>query len=331
MSYNSTWIKTENNKISFSQFKSCKEVNFYASIEILNEYGLDGGDITMREKGVAWNNFVNEQKEPEILLKEQGKKHEEMELISKKLESHSTQIDILANLTQELSVKFDKIDLYKQCNQEWNNYISEQESNEQYNITKIRKNSLSPNIPNHHQVGGGGYHDEEMTNLKSQVSIMNQKLDRALRQIQSMHEQMANNRSDYNYNNNNDQQQQQNENENHIIFGSHNVNHIENYQGQQTNNNNYNNMVMMKMKDDLKENHEQVQKWLINLNLEEYIDCFIKHGYEDLDAIQYLDMESLKKMGIDKVGHQKKLLMQKSIDLKDEDKDKKKHNIMQIK
>ena len=56
---------------------------------------------------------------------------------------------------------------------------------------------------------------------------------------------------------------------------------------------------------------QKLKAWLEDkVKLPEYYDLFIENGIEDLDTVKILTMEGLKGMGIDKVGHQMKMLSQ---------------------
>ena len=46
------------------------------------------------------------------------------------------------------------------------------------------------------------------------------------------------------------------------------------------------------------------------VGLGEYFDLFIASGIEDLSTASLLTMETIKGMGIDKIGHQMKILNQ---------------------
>eukprot|EP01083_Nonionella_stella_P050612 134585_1 len=55
--------------------------------------------------------------------------------------------------------------------------------------------------------------------------------------------------------------------------------------------------------------HEQVRDWLQNdVHLEQYYTLFIDNGFEDLESIKTIDMEILKMMKIEKIGHKMKIL-----------------------
>eukprot|EP01083_Nonionella_stella_P135603 412507_1 len=55
--------------------------------------------------------------------------------------------------------------------------------------------------------------------------------------------------------------------------------------------------------------HESVRKWLKNdVKLERYYGLFIENGFEDLESIQSLNMETLNMMQIGKIGHKMKIL-----------------------
>ena len=54
---------------------------------------------------------------------------------------------------------------------------------------------------------------------------------------------------------------------------------------------------------------ERVQKWLEErVKLPQYYELFINQGFEDLDSIRDITKEDLNQMGIDKIGHQRKIL-----------------------
>ena len=61
--------------------------------------------------------------------------------------------------------------------------------------------------------------------------------------------------------------------------------------------------------DDRGGHHDVVRKWLNDVvELPEYYDIFIEHGFDDMRLIKNVTNEDLKEIGIDKLGHRKKLL-----------------------
>ena len=58
-------------------------------------------------------------------------------------------------------------------------------------------------------------------------------------------------------------------------------------------------------------NHENLKSWLKNkVQLPQYFDVFISNGIEDLQTASLLTMNAIKSIGIDKIGHQMKILNQ---------------------
>ena len=54
---------------------------------------------------------------------------------------------------------------------------------------------------------------------------------------------------------------------------------------------------------------EELREWLKDVvKLPQYFQVFIENGIEDLDTVAALDKDTLKQIGIDKVGHQLKIL-----------------------
>ena len=54
---------------------------------------------------------------------------------------------------------------------------------------------------------------------------------------------------------------------------------------------------------------ERVQKWLKEVvKLPEYSQLLIQQGFDELDCIRDVTKEDLESMGIDKVGHQRRIL-----------------------
>ena len=63
--------------------------------------------------------------------------------------------------------------------------------------------------------------------------------------------------------------------------------------------------------DDTKQEQQKLKAWLENtVCLGQYFDVFIENGVEDLDTVKLLTMNEIKGMGVDKIGHQMKLLHQ---------------------
>ena len=57
------------------------------------------------------------------------------------------------------------------------------------------------------------------------------------------------------------------------------------------------------------QNKNELKQWLVNIvQLPEYYDVFIYNGIEDLQTVKLLTISTLKQMGIDKIGHQMKIL-----------------------
>ena len=58
-----------------------------------------------------------------------------------------------------------------------------------------------------------------------------------------------------------------------------------------------------------KEEGEEFKAWLEDVvKLPQYYEIFMKQGFGDLESICDLTLDDLKSVGIDKVGHQKKLI-----------------------
>merc|ERR1712242_694928 len=56
---------------------------------------------------------------------------------------------------------------------------------------------------------------------------------------------------------------------------------------------------------------EEVQEWLKNkVKLPQYFQVFMLQGFDELEAIKDVTKDDLVAMGIDKVGHQRKILKQ---------------------
>ena len=51
-----------------------------------------------------------------------------------------------------------------------------------------------------------------------------------------------------------------------------------------------------------------VKHWLINLKLDQYVDDFVKNGYDTMDKLIKIDNESMVKIGIDTQDHRKTIL-----------------------
>jgi SAM domain (Sterile alpha motif) len=56
-----------------------------------------------------------------------------------------------------------------------------------------------------------------------------------------------------------------------------------------------------------------VEEWLKNIKLEQYCSVFIKHNYDLLETLRYLDEMAVDKMGI--IGGHKKYLVKQAKDL----------------
>eukprot|EP01083_Nonionella_stella_P008911 25806_1 len=53
----------------------------------------------------------------------------------------------------------------------------------------------------------------------------------------------------------------------------------------------------------------EAEEWLCNtVKLPQYLDAFVSNGFELLSDIQEIDNETLKEVGISKLGHQKRLM-----------------------
>ena len=68
--------------------------------------------------------------------------------------------------------------------------------------------------------------------------------------------------------------------------------------------------------DDLKDNDDdnkmskvdEVKKWMKEtVDLEQYTDLLINNGYDDMESISDLTMNELKDIGVEKIGHRKKI------------------------
>lgn len=61
----------------------------------------------------------------------------------------------------------------------------------------------------------------------------------------------------------------------------------------------------------MKAHENEVAQWLASIELGEYMDSFIKNGYDDLDIIKEdgLNDKDLDVIGITKQGHRKKILV----------------------
>ena len=54
---------------------------------------------------------------------------------------------------------------------------------------------------------------------------------------------------------------------------------------------------------------EKVQKWLEErVRLPQYFELFIKEGFDELDVIKAITKQDLTAMGIDKLGHQRRII-----------------------
>ena len=59
------------------------------------------------------------------------------------------------------------------------------------------------------------------------------------------------------------------------------------------------------------ERHEAVGRWLKDtVGLGQYSTMFIANGFDSMDVIQHMEKKDLLEIGIDKLGHQKKILME---------------------
>lgn len=56
--------------------------------------------------------------------------------------------------------------------------------------------------------------------------------------------------------------------------------------------------------------HEELRRWLTDeVELGQYLDVLVDHGFEDLVAVQTLTMDILNEVdGIDKIGHQARIM-----------------------
>ena len=58
------------------------------------------------------------------------------------------------------------------------------------------------------------------------------------------------------------------------------------------------------------ENEREVGVWLDEVvGLSEYLDVFVKNGFDDMKSVKAMKMEDLNVMGIDKQGHKRKIMM----------------------
>mmetsp|Transcript_13095 Transcript_13095/g.19831 ORF Transcript_13095/g.19831 Transcript_13095/m.19831 type:complete len:558 (-) Transcript_13095:160-1833(-) len=53
---------------------------------------------------------------------------------------------------------------------------------------------------------------------------------------------------------------------------------------------------------------DKIQQWLQGMKLSHYFELFMQHGFDDVDAIADITKEDLVQMGIDKIGHHRKIL-----------------------
>ena len=54
---------------------------------------------------------------------------------------------------------------------------------------------------------------------------------------------------------------------------------------------------------------EKVQKWLAEqVRLPQYFELFVKEGFDELEVIKHITKQDLIAMGIDKLGHQRKII-----------------------
>ena len=62
--------------------------------------------------------------------------------------------------------------------------------------------------------------------------------------------------------------------------------------------------------DDLND-QKDVENWLKDkVKLSQYFQVFVEQGFDDLEHIKDITKEDLEQMGIDKVGHQRRILKQ---------------------
>eukprot|EP01084_Bolivina_argentea_P143562 252044_1 len=65
--YKKTWKNTETKLLSFDRFKRFDTLTIYAKIEVLKEFDMNGENITLKQNGHEWNNWINEQKNNECI------------------------------------------------------------------------------------------------------------------------------------------------------------------------------------------------------------------------------------------------------------------------
>ena len=71
------------------------------------------------------------------------------------------------------------------------------------------------------------------------------------------------------------------------------------------------NINKLTMNNNINPEQQKLKSWLEDkVKLPEYYDIFIENGIEDLSTASLLTMEGIEGMGIDKVGHQMKILSQ---------------------
>ena len=59
------------------------------------------------------------------------------------------------------------------------------------------------------------------------------------------------------------------------------------------------------------ESRQEVQQWLTDkVKLPQYFQVFVQQGFDELESIKDVTKDDLVAMGIDKVGHQRKILKQ---------------------
>ena len=62
------------------------------------------------------------------------------------------------------------------------------------------------------------------------------------------------------------------------------------------------------------ETRQEVQDWLTDkVKLAQYFQVFVQQGFDDLESIKDITKDDLNAMGIDKVGHQRRILKQAEI------------------
>ena len=67
--------------------------------------------------------------------------------------------------------------------------------------------------------------------------------------------------------------------------------------------------IKSKIIDPLQKNRNELKEWITNIvQLPEYYDIFIYNGIEDLSTVKLININTLKQMGVDKIGHQMKIL-----------------------